>query len=153
MLLAFLIELRSDVPSIRIQLNDRVQIEPFVDQLNSAQIDVEQLLRAELMRRHEPLQCLDALLGDTATIAAERIEILRADCVVGALSVGSERRESRASGSQCAGLEKRAAIEIGLRLGFLATPLRLFCVFHGLLPRDEEHCLYSVRHDENIRAL
>ena len=93
---------------------------------------------------------------DVVVIAAERAEILRA-CIVG-LCIGSERCESRTPGSQCASLQKGTAIEIRcrrilIRLLFLATPLPLFSVFHGLLPRDEEQCLYSQPCDENIRAL
>src|SRR6185503_237424 len=107
---SLLIELSSDVPRIRIQLNDRAQIEPLVDQLDSAQINFEQLLRAELMRRHERLQLPDALLGDLVAITAEHVKVLRS-CIVG-LCVGGERCESRSPGSQRAGLQKGATIRI-----------------------------------------
>ena len=129
------------------------QIEPFVDQLDPAQIDVEQLLRAQATRRHERLQLRDARVREVIMIAAERREVL-GGCIVG-LCVGGERCESRSPGSQRAGLQKRPTTEprVRVRLAFLATPLRLFSVFHGLLPRDEERRLYSMRQGEKIRTV
>ena len=83
---------------------------------------------------------------------SECSDILRS-CIVG-LRVGSERRQRCAAGRQCAGLQKRASTEISLRTrGFLAPPLRLFSVFNGLLPRDEERRLYDTPDDENIREV
>jgi hypothetical protein len=116
-----LIELRSDAPRIGIQLNDRAQIEPLVDELDSAQVDFEQLLRAQPVRRHERLQPRDARVGDVVAIAAEHTKVLRG-CIVG-LCIGGERCERCAPGGQCAGLQKGTAIE-----------LRLVSVFHGHLP-------------------
>src|SRR5688500_7897716 len=72
-------------------------------------------------------------------IATECSEIL-CSCIA-RLCVGGKRCESSCPGRQCARLQKGATAE------------EFFSVFHGLLLRDEERRLYSMRHGENIRAL
>ena len=69
-------QMLSDAARIGIQLDDRAQVETLVDQVNPAQIDVEQFLRAQTSRRHQRLQLGDALAGDVAMIAAERGHVL-----------------------------------------------------------------------------
>src|SRR4030095_8961706 len=101
------VELPRDAARVGIELDDRIQVESPVDQLNPAQIDVEQLLRAQLPARHQRLHLPDARERDVVMTQAERGNVL-SGCIAGLRTSARQRREGRSPRSPCARLQKGA---------------------------------------------
>ncbi len=63
LLCALLIQALCNLKRIRVGLQHRIEARSLIDAPNAGQIKIHQLNRAELARRHQPLQACDGRLG------------------------------------------------------------------------------------------